>query len=152
MKAHGNLAARVHIFTAMALGRGRVASPMLSHLYPGKAPGTHFIGGWVDPRTSLDTKGVKKNLYPSDTQDRTWAIQPVAKHLTAWATLLTVLYLNSKLLNTFLFWYLKSTHQCIWHQLCVVAPYNLFSCVSRPHNFHTLLSYILLQHLTVTEI
>ena len=45
MKAHGDVDARVHIFTAMALGRGRVASPMLGRLYPGKAPGTHFVGG-----------------------------------------------------------------------------------------------------------
>ena len=45
MKAHGDVDARVHIFTAKALGRGRVASPRLGHLYPGEIPGTHFIGG-----------------------------------------------------------------------------------------------------------
>ena len=46
MEAHGDVDAMVHIHTAMALERGRVASSALSHLYPrGKAPGTHFIGG-----------------------------------------------------------------------------------------------------------
>ena len=40
MKAHGDVDARVHIFTATALGRGRVASPTPGRLYPG----THFMG------------------------------------------------------------------------------------------------------------
>ena len=40
-----------------ALGRGRVPSPTVARLYSqGKDPGTHFIGGWVNPKTSLDTK------------------------------------------------------------------------------------------------
>ena len=30
----GDVDARVYIYTAKALGRGRVASPMLGHLYP----------------------------------------------------------------------------------------------------------------------
>ena len=34
MEAHGDVDARVHIFTAMALGRGRMASPTLGRLYP----------------------------------------------------------------------------------------------------------------------
>ena len=41
MKAHGGCGCeRVHIYTATALGRGRVASPALR-----KIPCTHFIGG-----------------------------------------------------------------------------------------------------------
>ena len=38
MKATGNVDARVYIFAATALGRGRVVSPTLGCLYPGKAP------------------------------------------------------------------------------------------------------------------
>ena len=34
LKPMGDVDARVHIFTAMALGRGRMASPTLSCLYP----------------------------------------------------------------------------------------------------------------------
>ena len=52
MKAHGDVDARVHIFAAKALGRGRVASPTLGSLYPGESPGPHFRGGSVDSRTS----------------------------------------------------------------------------------------------------
>ena len=50
--------ARVHIFIATALGWGRVASPTLGSLYP---PGTHFIGGWVDPRTNLALRSEEKS-------------------------------------------------------------------------------------------
>ena len=46
MKAHGDEDARLHIYTATALGRTRVASPTLGPpLPPGKAPGTHFMEG-----------------------------------------------------------------------------------------------------------
>ena len=38
MKALGDVDARVHIYTATAIGRGRVASPSLDRLYPGKKP------------------------------------------------------------------------------------------------------------------
>ena len=34
MKAQGDVDARVHTFAANALRRGRVANPMLDHLYP----------------------------------------------------------------------------------------------------------------------
>ena len=57
----------VHIYAATALGRCRVASPMLGRLYPG----THFIGH----------EGAKKNLHPSDTQERTLAVQAVVNRL-----------------------------------------------------------------------
>ena len=56
--------ARVHIFIATALGTGRIASPTLGRLYQRKAPGTHFTGGWVDLRTSLDTKEQRKISTP----------------------------------------------------------------------------------------
>ena len=57
--------ARVHVYTATALGRGRVASPTLGRLYPGGSPGTHFIGGLVDLKTNLDMK--ERNFQPSET-------------------------------------------------------------------------------------
>ena len=53
MNAQGDVDARVNIFTATALGTGKVTSPMLGHLYPRESPGTHFAG--IDSRTSLDT-------------------------------------------------------------------------------------------------
>ena len=46
MKTHmGDVDARVHIYIATALKRGRMASPTLGRLYPEKSPGTLFIGG-----------------------------------------------------------------------------------------------------------
>ena len=41
LQATRDMDAKAHIYTARALGRGRVASPMLGRLYPR----THFIGG-----------------------------------------------------------------------------------------------------------
>ena len=38
LQATGDVDARVHIFTATALGRGRVASPTLGLLYPRGKP------------------------------------------------------------------------------------------------------------------
>ena len=80
MKATGDVDARVHIFTATALGRGRVASPTLGPLYPRESSGTHFIGG---PQDQSGHEGVKKNLHPSDNRDRTRAVQPLAQRLAA---------------------------------------------------------------------
>ena len=82
MKVHGDVNARVHIFTATALGRGRVTSPTLGRLYSWG----NLIGGWVDLRTSLDTKEWRKISTPSVTQARTRVVQPAAQRLAAWAT------------------------------------------------------------------
>ena len=68
----------------MALGRGKVASPMLNSLTTPsssrKAPVLILCEAeWIP--TSQDTKQVKKNLHPSATQNRTQAIQLIAKCL-----------------------------------------------------------------------
>ena len=44
LEAQGERRSSVHIFAAMAIERGRVASHMLASLDPGKA-GIHFTGG-----------------------------------------------------------------------------------------------------------
>ena len=64
MKVHGDVNSRVDIYTATALGRGRVANP---------------TSGLEDQ----SGHGVKKNLHSSDTQDRTRAAQPLVKRLAA---------------------------------------------------------------------
>ena len=51
-----------------------------------ESPRYSFLGGWVDPRNSLDTKDWKKISTVSDTRDRTRAVQLIAKRLAAWAT------------------------------------------------------------------
>ena len=58
---------------------------------PGKAPGTHFIGGWVDPRTSLDIEW-RKISTPSNNRDQCQAVQPRIKSLAVWATWTVIKY------------------------------------------------------------
>ena len=83
-KTHGDVDARIHIYTAMALGRGRVASPTRGHPYPrGKTPVLNFIGGLVDLRTSLDTKERRKPPPPPTPGIEPQAVQPVAQRLAS---------------------------------------------------------------------
>ena len=87
MKAHGGCGCKgPHIFTATALRRGRVASPTLGRLYPGEIPRYSFYRRLSGPQGQSGHEGLKKNLHPSDTRDRTRAIQPVAQRLAASAT------------------------------------------------------------------
>jgi hypothetical protein len=46
-------------------------------LYPQERPGTHCIGGWVDPRAGLDACG---NLASTGVRPRT--VQPLASRYT----------------------------------------------------------------------
>jgi hypothetical protein len=48
-------------FLTSALNRsGQLEAP--TALPPGNSPGTHFMGGWADPRTGLDVMEKRKNL------------------------------------------------------------------------------------------
>jgi hypothetical protein len=58
-----------------------------------RAPGTHWVGGWVGPRTVLDA--VVKGKIPSphrESNPRTPIVQPVVQRYTDWAitALLTI--------------------------------------------------------------
>jgi len=63
---------------------GEWSASSLIHFTPReRAPGTHWIGGWVGPRDVLDT--VVKRKIPSPYQEsnpRTQIVQPVAQHYT----------------------------------------------------------------------
>jgi hypothetical protein len=51
MKANGG----VDIILTLALAGGELSASRPCRLHPGeRAPGTHWIGGWVDPRVGLD--------------------------------------------------------------------------------------------------
>ena len=46
----------MYIYTGTAIGTDRASSSILCRLYHRESPVAHFRGGWVYPRTSLDTK------------------------------------------------------------------------------------------------
>jgi hypothetical protein len=52
-----------------------------------RAPGSHWIGGWVGARAVLDTAVVKRNIptFRRESNPRTPIVQSVAQHYTDWA-------------------------------------------------------------------
>jgi hypothetical protein len=98
MKTYWRAEIQLHAFLPSALDGGD-----WSALRPGRftaserAPGTHWIGGWVGPRAVVDT--VVKRRIPSprrESNPRTPIVQPVGQRYTDWA--ITVLgYLVRKL-------------------------------------------------------
>jgi hypothetical protein len=54
MKTYGGVDVYIHIFLTSALVGGEWSASRPCHFTPGKAPGTHSIGGWVDPIAGLD--------------------------------------------------------------------------------------------------
>ena len=65
IKAHGG-DARVHIYTAMALERGRVASPTCSHFYLEESPRYSFYRRLGEFQDQSGHEELKKNLHPSE--------------------------------------------------------------------------------------
>jgi hypothetical protein len=65
MKAYGGAAVEIHIFLTSALVGGVCPTSRPGRFTPGeKAPGTHWRGGWVDPRAGLDDLEKRKLLTP----------------------------------------------------------------------------------------
>jgi hypothetical protein len=59
MKAYGEVDVQIHIF----LVGGEWSASRAGRFTPGeRAPGTHWIGGWVDPRASLDRTSYKIHI------------------------------------------------------------------------------------------
>jgi hypothetical protein len=55
MKAYGGVDVYIHIFLTSALAEGEWSVSLSDRFTPGeRAPRTHWIGGWVDPRAGLD--------------------------------------------------------------------------------------------------
>jgi hypothetical protein len=60
MKAYGGVDVLIHIFLTLALVAGERSASR-----PGRfTPGTHCIGGWVDPRAGLDTRNKWNEKFP----------------------------------------------------------------------------------------
>ena len=80
MKSHvgcGCKGAHTFVYTATALGKGRVASPMLGHLYPRYS----FYSRLSGTQEQSGHEGVKKISTPPTPGNQTLAVEPIAKHL-----------------------------------------------------------------------
>jgi hypothetical protein len=63
IKTYGGVDTEIHIFLTSALVGGEWSALRLGHFTPEeRAPGTHWIGGWVDPRVNLDDLKKRKFL------------------------------------------------------------------------------------------
>jgi hypothetical protein len=78
MKAHRVVDVQIHIFLTSELAGGERSASRPGRFTPGeRAPCTHRIGCWVDPRAGLDD--VEKILDPTGT--RTPTPRPIDKVL-----------------------------------------------------------------------
>jgi hypothetical protein len=63
MKAYGGVDVKIHIFLTSALAGGEWSASRPGRFTSGeRAPGTYWIGGWVDPRAGLDDVEKRKFL------------------------------------------------------------------------------------------
>jgi hypothetical protein len=55
MKTYGGVDVKIHVFLTSAPAGGEWSALRPCHFTPGeRAPGTHWIGGWVETRACLD--------------------------------------------------------------------------------------------------
>jgi hypothetical protein len=65
MKTYEGVDLYIHVFLTSALVGGECLVSRPGSFTPGeRAPGTHWIGGWVGPRASLDDVEKRKFLTP----------------------------------------------------------------------------------------
>jgi hypothetical protein len=82
MKAYEGVDIETHVFLTSALGGGEWSASRPCRFTPGeRASGTHWIGGWVDPRAGLDDVEKRKfftlpglELRPLSRQDRSQSL------------------------------------------------------------------------------
>jgi hypothetical protein len=68
---------RLHLFLTSAQDGGDWSDSLPGHFTPEeRAPGTHWLGGWVGPKVGLDVVANKQNSTPA--MNRTPVVQPVA--------------------------------------------------------------------------
>jgi hypothetical protein len=80
MKAYGGVDVQIHIFLTSALVRGEWSASRPGRFTPEeRAPGTHWIGGWVNPRAGLDDVEKWKFLTLPG------LVQPATRRYTDWA-------------------------------------------------------------------
>jgi hypothetical protein len=87
MKAYGGIDVWIHTFLTSALDGGEWSGSRPCCFTPGeRAPGTHWIGGWVDPRAGLDDVEKRKFLTYRDSNSDPSVVQPVSSRYTDYAS------------------------------------------------------------------
>jgi hypothetical protein len=86
MKAYRGVDVYVHIFLTSALAGGEWSASRPGRFISGeRAVGTHFVGGWVDPRAGLnDVEKIKFFTLPGLELDPS-VVHPVASRYTDYA-------------------------------------------------------------------
>jgi hypothetical protein len=86
MKTQGGVDVYIHIFLTLALTGGEWSASGPCRFTPReRAPCTHWIGGWVDPRAGLDDVE-KRNPWPyQDLNSDPLIVQPVVSRDTDYA-------------------------------------------------------------------
>jgi hypothetical protein len=65
MKAYWGMEVQNHAFLTSELDGGEWSTSRTGRFIPReRAPGTHWIGGWVGPRAVLDAVVKRKNILP----------------------------------------------------------------------------------------
>jgi hypothetical protein len=79
MDMYGGVGVYIHIFLTLALVGGEWSASRPCRF----TPGTHWIGGWVDPRATLNDVEKRKFLtLPGDSNSDPLVVQPVASRYT----------------------------------------------------------------------
>jgi hypothetical protein len=84
MKAYGGVDVYRHAFLTSALDGGEWSASRLGRFTPReRAHGTHWVGGWVGPKTVLDAMVKRKIPRPRrESNPRTPIVQPIAQRYT----------------------------------------------------------------------
>jgi hypothetical protein len=83
MKAYGGVDVYIQIFLTSALVGGEWSASRPGRFTSGEiAPGTHWIGGWVDPKAGLDNMEKRKFLNLPWIELQPLVVQPVASFCT----------------------------------------------------------------------
>jgi hypothetical protein len=83
MKAYGGVDVYIHIFLTSALAGGEWSASRPCRFTLGeRAPGTHWIGGWVDPRAGQDDWRRENSWSYRDSNSDPSIVQSVASRYT----------------------------------------------------------------------
>jgi hypothetical protein len=81
--ADGGLDVYIHIFLTSALAGSEWSTSCPGRCTAGeRAPGTHWIGGWVDPRAGLDDVENRNTLPYRNSNPDLSVVQPIASRYT----------------------------------------------------------------------